>query len=486
MPRSFRIKSSTAPGSPPPDGTTPGSGAPGVVPCIEMRLFSRPGRVLYSVAASLVCAACAVCYLPLIRQGPGTNCLFWLVPLYLLCHIMSLLLYTGLPRWRLRITAHGATLLLVFLGSAVPAVLYHLGRLPLLWNGRWRDWLWSALIAIAVEALIFWNGIICLYLTSTQLGIRWRIIGALCGMIPVVHLAVLGCMLAVVIREVNTEAAFVARDRARATQAICRTKYPILMVHGVFFRDFRYFNYWGRIPDALQANGATVYYGNQQSAASVADCGKELADRIRQLVHDTGCGKINIIAHSKGGLDSRAAIAMYDVSDLVASVTTINTPHRGCGFADYLLSRIPEHVQISIAHTYNDALARLGDKSPDFLAAVSDLTAARCAEMASSLAFPDESDIFCQSFGSKLDRPTGGRFPLNFSYPLVRFFDGPNDGLVAESSFAFGESCTLLRARGRRGISHGDMIDLNRENIPGFDVREFYVSLVADLKERGL
>ena len=26
-----------------------------------------------------------------------------------------------------------------------------------------------------------------------------------------------------------------------------------------------------------------------------------------------------------------------------------------------------------------------------------------------------------------------------------------------------------------RGISHGDMIDLNRENIRDFDVREFYV-----------
>jgi triacylglycerol lipase len=30
------------------------------------------------------------------------------------------------------------------------------------------------------------------------------------------------------------------------------------------------------------------------------------------------------------------------------------------------------------------------------------------------------------------------------------------------------------------------MIDLNRTNIPGFDVREFYVELVSDLKNRGL
>ena len=29
------------------------------------------------------------------------------------------------------------------------------------------------------------------------------------------------------------------------------------------------------------------------------------------------------------------------------------------------------------------------------------------------------------------------------------------------------------------------MIDLNRQNIQEFDVREFYVQLVADLKKRG-
>ncbi|NBI84245.1 hypothetical protein D3Z48_19735 [Clostridiaceae bacterium] len=37
----------------------------------------------------------------------------------------------------------------------------------------------------------------------------------------------------------------------------------------------------------------------------------------------------------------------------------------------------------------------------------------------------------------------------------------------------------------KRGISHGDVVDLNRENIRGFDVREFYVKLAADLKRRG-
>jgi triacylglycerol lipase len=88
--------------------------------------------------------------------------------------------------------------------------------------------------------------------------------------------------------------------------------------------------------------------------------------------------------------------------------------------------------------------------------------------------------------GTLLLKASGGRFPMNVAYPLVRFFDGPNDGLVAETAFPFGEKYTLLKPTGQRGISHMDAIDLNRENIEGFDVREFYVELVHDLKERGL
>ena len=88
--------------------------------------------------------------------------------------------------------------------------------------------------------------------------------------------------------------------------------------------------------------------------------------------------------------------------------------------------------------------------------------------------------------GSELIKATGGKFPLNFSYNLVKYFDGPNDGLVSARAFKWGEKYTYVTPVKKRGISHGDMIDLNRENIPGFDVREFYVELVADLKSRGL
>lgn len=47
----------------------------------------------------------------------------------------------------------------------------------------------------------------------------------------------------------------------------CETKFPILLVHGIGFRDNQLLNYWGRIPEALKKEGATIYYGGQDSWA---------------------------------------------------------------------------------------------------------------------------------------------------------------------------------------------------------------------------
>ncbi len=91
---------------------------------------------------------------------------------------------------------------------------------------------------------------------------------------------------------------------------------------------------------------------------------------------------------------------------------------------------------------------------------------------------------FCFSLLSPF-APHQLQIPLNMTYSIVKHFDGLNDGLVSVESAKWGERFTLLEPEGTRGISHGDVVDLNRENIRGFDVREFYVKLVADLKRRG-
>ncbi len=338
------------------------------------------------------------------------------------------------------------------------------------------------LVVIIVESTLFWNGIIRVYCTSVQLGVKIRVIGILVGWIPIANLIALFKILKTVYSECDFETKKAQLNKERRHLEVCKTKYPLLFVHGVFFRDIKYFNYWGRIPGELEANGAKIFYGKQQSASSVEDSAEELVERIKDVVNKTGCEKVNIIAHSKGGLDARYAISCLGADEYVASLTTINTPHRGCIFAEYLLNKAPEKFKNTLANNYNQALKKLGDQSPDFLAAVTDLTASRCAEI-NSVA-KDKEGVLYQSVASKSNNARSGKFPLNISYPLVRHFDGANDGLVSVESAKWGTNFTLLAVKGKRGITHADVIDLNRENINGFDVREFYVQLAGSLKTK--
>lgn len=284
--------------------------------------------------------------------------------------------------------AEGCELLWLFAVTATLTVL-----VQLVWLSEWgadslTDSFFSGLAAVGVVAdlllvlallcVLFWNGMIRVYLTSVQLGIKHRVLGVLCGWIPLVNVWYLLKIIRICREEVEFETQKCELDEVRAESEICRTRYPLLMVHGVFFRDFRYLNYWGRIPRELKRHGATVYYGQQQSAAAVEDSGRELAERIRQIVEETGCGKVNIIAHSKGGLDSRAAISHCGMAPYVATLTTVNTPHRGCIFAEYLLGKVPQAARQKMAAAYNAAMKKLGDPAPDFLAAVTDLTESAC------------------------------------------------------------------------------------------------------------
>jgi len=385
---------------------------------------------------------------------------------------------------RLKISGAGNLCLKIFLITTVLLLVCAAVSGTYMLPERWKLWLiWVLPFAIG-EFFLFWTGIILVYATSVQLGIKIRVLGAVFGMVPVVNIIFLIKIIRTVSKEIDFEKKRNVLNFERQDRQICRTKYPILLVHGVFFRDCNFPGYWGRIPKELKRNGAEVYFGNQQSAASVADSGAEIAERIREITKERDCGKVNVIAHSKGGLDIRWAIEKCGIQDKVASVTTINTPHRGCEFADYLLEKIPAKVQKKIEAAYNRTMKKLGDKNPDFMAAVRDLTAKACTDRDRELEVPE--GIFCQSVGSKLNKASGGKFPLNFTYSLVKYFDGPNDGLVSEKSFKWGEEYTFLTLEGSRGISHGDMIDLNRENIEGFDVREFYVDIVSELKNKGL
>lgn len=348
----------------------------------------------------------------------------------------------------------------------------------------------SLLILAVTNGIIAWFALLFHYLNgfwrtcfaSSQLGIGLRVLMFFFWWIPPINLILFVKWCAIVRRELYYERNRCLLDSTRIENAVCQTRYPVVMVHGIFFRDWQFLNYWGRVPQALKKNGAVVYYGRQQSALSIADSAAEVKAEIERVLKESGAEKVNVVAHSKGGLDTRYAISKLGMADKIASLTTINTPHRGCIFVDALLDSLPDPLIHFTAARYNALFCKLGDDAPDFLAGIKDLTASACAAFNENV--PDSPKVYYQSSMSKMRSAKSAGFPLNLGYLLNKKYEGENDGLVSVSSAIYGHYLGLVSA-GRRGISHGDMIDLTHENIQGFDVAEFYVQIFAGLKEKG-
>ena len=387
------------------------------------------------------------------------------------------------PLRRLNFMYNGRELLVIFLWSFVFNITS-----AILWKTFFDPDLTETILFlvsfILTGIIVVFNGVMRLMTSSARLGIVQRVLIILFWWVPVVNIFIFQKAAKTAYNEFEIETEKYELDSVRKENEICKTKYPILMVHGVFFRDLKFFNYWGRVPKELIRNGAEIYYGNQQSAASVEKSAEELKNRITEIIEKTGCEKVNIIAHSKGGLDSRYAVSCLGMAKYVASLTTVNTPHCGCEYADFLLKRSPASFKKFISERYNSALKKLGDPNPDFLSAVHDLTTER-AQILNEKMIP-VGGVFCQSVGSRMKKSSSAPFPQNLTYRLVRHFNRiDNDGLVDTGSMKWGSRHVFFEPKSKRGISHGDMIDLAREDIPGFDIREEYVKIVSDLKSLG-
>ena len=303
---------------------------------------------------------------------------YWFIALTVVLAVLGFILpgfyATGIAGARLKSCSYGTAILSVFPYTLLVVVPAFIASLFFHEELGWVLIIVYACVTLLLLNAFFWTGIILVYLTSKQIGISKRLFGIFCGMVPVANLFVLSWIVKISGREVKDESERYWRNEARKTLQLCKTKYPLLMVHGVFFRDSEHLNYWGRVPAELIKNGATVFYGGQESASNVRTCALQIKKAIVQVLQETGAEKVNIIAHSKGGLDSRYCICMLGMAPYVASLTTINTPHHGCEFAEYLMNKAPEKLKNTVAAAYNRSAKALGDINPDFISAVTDLT----------------------------------------------------------------------------------------------------------------
>ena len=267
----------------------------------------------------------------------------------------------------------------------------------------------------------------------------------------------------------------------------CRTKYPIVLIHGAGFRDLKWPVYWGRIPGALQQEGASIYYGLQDCWGSVATNAEAIAERIDEIMLESGAEKVNVIAHSKGGLDARMAASSLGCGDKIASITTVATPHRGSKTVDRLF-RLPRPVWNLAAFAVNNWIRVIGDKKPDFLRLCEGFTTVRMEQF--NTENPDVPGVYYQSVACVMRRPLSD-INLSTANFVVNRLEGENDGLVTVASARWGERCTVLRGNTARGVSHLDAIDLRRTPLSRKqgegvkDICDFYVELVEELKAMG-
>jgi triacylglycerol lipase len=238
-----------------------------------------------------------------------------------------------------------------------------------------------------------------------------------------------------------------------------RLRYPIVLAHGVLGFDQislagRRHVYFRGVPERLRAMGVDVHRPSVPPVASVGIRADKLAAAVRALP----AKKVNLIAHSMGGLDARYAIVRLGLADRVVSLTTIGTPHLGTPLAD---------LGISLLGGFRRLFKRLVD-----LEAFHDLTSKRMA--AFNREIPDAAGV---AYGSIVG--CGARAEMNPLLWASHFYlsecAGANDGIVPASSQRWGEVVREVQA------DHWAQVGWSSS----FDAAALYEDLARELRGRG-
>jgi triacylglycerol lipase len=239
-------------------------------------------------------------------------------------------------------------------------------------------------------------------------------------------------------------------------------RYPIVLAHGfggfdVIHFGGRTFAYFRGVAEHLRSSGAEAYVLRVSPVASIAVRARQLAEQIQRLPAE----RVNIVAHSMGGLDARYAITGLGIAPRIASLTTIGTPHRGTPLADLSVSLL-SHAKV---------LGRLGLS----LDAFHDLTTSRM------YAFNQEiEDAPGVEYGCFVAAARRGVTQVNAllvpAYLFLHVRAGDNDGVVPAASQRWG------RVWGEIDADHWGAVGWSA----AFDAATFYERLATDLRERGL
>jgi len=238
-----------------------------------------------------------------------------------------------------------------------------------------------------------------------------------------------------------------------------RLRYPIVLAHGMFGFDQielagKRHVYFRGVPERLKAMGIQVHRPRVPPVASIGARAEKLAAAVRSLPAE----KVNLIAHSMGGLDARYAIARLGLADRVASLTTIATPHHGTPLAS---------LGINLLGGLRPLVATFVD-----LDGFHDVTAERMAAFNRDV--PDAPGVVYASVVGRSD--SGKMNPLLWaSYAYLSQCAGENDGIVPATSQRWAEVVREVEA------DHWAQVGWSRF----FDAPALYEDLARELRGRG-
>jgi pimeloyl-ACP methyl ester carboxylesterase len=116
---------------------------------------------------------------------------------------------------------------------------------------------------------------------------------------------------------------------------------PVILIHG-YFEDGRVWNRWEQLLNADNITYTVVTFGpplftfsmeSYDACGSAADHAIQLNAIVQEMKRMTGKDQVNIVSHSKGGLDARVYLANNLLNDDVANLIMIGTPNAGSPLA---------------------------------------------------------------------------------------------------------------------------------------------------------
>jgi triacylglycerol lipase len=249
--------------------------------------------------------------------------------------------------------------------------------------------------------------------------------------------------------------------RRRVVRKSARLRHPVVLAHGLLGFDRiaiggREHSYFRGVTGHLMRAGAEVHRPRVQPFASIAQRAEELAKRL-ELIR---ARKVNIIAHSMGGLDVRYAISKLGLAHRVAALVTIGTPHYGTPVADL-------GVRMSDLLRLKSLLGRVVDVDAFY-----DLTTERMQRFNE-----DVHDVRGVAYWSVVAR-VGRANAHPLLWPTHAYLSeraGDNDGMVPLASQRWGEVIKQIEA------DHWAQIGWSA----GFDALTFYEELLRELRGRG-